>query len=73
MKKILFALTMLALVLPALPQARADVSIDFFYNNLSGGNGIEVLFSQADPHNGQCRHDRGCGYGAPHARRIRRD
>lgn len=33
---------MLALVLPALPQARADVSIDFFYNNLSGGNWIEV-------------------------------
>ena len=42
MKKILFTLTMLALVLPALPQARADVSIDFFYNNLSGGNWIEV-------------------------------
>ena len=42
MKKILFALTMLALVLPAVPQARADVSIDFFYNNLSGGNWIEV-------------------------------
>jgi hypothetical protein len=42
MKKILFALTMLALVLPALPQARADVSIDFFYNNLSDGNWIEV-------------------------------
>ena len=33
---------MLALVLPALPQARADVSIDLFYNNLSGGNWIEV-------------------------------
>jgi Family of unknown function (DUF6600) len=42
MKKILFALTTLAFVLPALPQARADVSIDFFYNNLSGGNWIEV-------------------------------
>jgi hypothetical protein len=42
MKRILFALTMLAAVLPALPQARADVSIDFFYNNLSGGNWIEV-------------------------------
>jgi hypothetical protein len=43
MKKILFALTMLAFVLPALPQARADdMSIDFFYNNLSGGNWIEV-------------------------------
>ena len=42
MKRILFALTMFALVLPALPQARADVSIDLFYNNLSGGNWIEV-------------------------------
>ena len=43
MKKILFALTMLAFVLPALPRARADdMSIDFFYNNLSGGNWIEV-------------------------------
>jgi len=43
MKKILFALTMLAFVLPALPHARADdMSIDFFYNNLSGGNWIEV-------------------------------
>jgi Family of unknown function (DUF6600) len=42
MKKIVLALTMLALVLPALPQARADISIDFFYNNLSGGNWIEV-------------------------------
>jgi hypothetical protein len=43
MKKILFALTMLAFVVSALPQAtRADVSIDFFYNNLSGGNWIEV-------------------------------
>jgi hypothetical protein len=42
MKKILFAFAMLTVVLPALPQARADVSIDFFYNNLSGGNWIEV-------------------------------
>ena len=43
MKKILFGLTMLAFVMPALPQARgADVSIDFFYNNLSGGNWIEA-------------------------------
>ena len=34
---------MLAFVLPALPGARADdMSIDFFYNNLSGGNWIEV-------------------------------
>ena len=43
MKKILFALTMLACVVSALPQARAaDISVDFFYNNLSGGNWIEV-------------------------------
>lgn len=42
MKKILFALAISAAVLPALPQARADVSIDLFYNNLSGGNWIEV-------------------------------
>jgi hypothetical protein len=42
MKKILFALAMFAAVLPANPQARADVSIDFFYTNLSGGNWIEV-------------------------------
>jgi len=43
MKRTLLALAMLALILPALPQARgADVSIDFFYNNLSGGNWIEV-------------------------------
>jgi len=34
---------MLAFVLPALPHARADdMSVDFFYNNLSGGNWIEV-------------------------------
>jgi hypothetical protein len=43
MKRTLLALAMLTLILPALPQARgADVSIDFFYNNLSGGNWIEV-------------------------------
>jgi hypothetical protein len=43
MKKILFALSMLAFVESALPQARADdVSVDFFYNNLSGGNWIDV-------------------------------
>jgi len=43
MKKILFALTMLACVASALPQARgADVSVDFFYNNLSGGNWVDV-------------------------------
>jgi hypothetical protein len=34
---------MLALILPVIPQTKgADVSIDFFYNNLSGGNWIEV-------------------------------
>src|SRR6266850_1741582 len=43
MKKILFALSMLAFAVSALPQARGDdVSIDFFYNNLSGGNWIDV-------------------------------
>src|SRR5882762_8474800 len=43
MKKILFAVSMLAFVASALPQARGDdVSIDFFYNNLSGGNWIDV-------------------------------
>jgi hypothetical protein len=43
MKKTLLALMMLALLLPALPQVKgAEVSIDFFYNNLSGGNWIEV-------------------------------
>jgi hypothetical protein len=43
MKKILFALSMLAFVVSALPQARGDdVSVDFFYNNLSGGNWIDV-------------------------------
>jgi hypothetical protein len=43
MKRILLAVTMLALILPALPQAKGgDLSVDFFYNNLSGGNWIEV-------------------------------
>jgi hypothetical protein len=43
MKKILFALAMLAFGVSALPQARGqDVSIDVFYDNLSGGNWIEV-------------------------------
>src|SRR5256884_9544827 len=42
MKKILFALAMLVFGASALQQARADVSIDFFYNNLSGGNWIDV-------------------------------
>jgi len=43
MKKILFALSILAFAVSALPQARGDdVSVDFFYNNLSGGNWIEA-------------------------------
>ena len=43
MKKILFALTMLALAVSALPPARGDdASIDFIYDNLSGGNWIDV-------------------------------
>jgi hypothetical protein len=43
MKRILFALAMVALISTAIPHAKADdVSIDFFYNNLSGGNWIEV-------------------------------
>src|SRR5437879_7695342 len=42
MKKILFTLAMLVCGASALQQARADVSIDFFYNNLTGGNWIEV-------------------------------
>ena len=43
MRRIFLALTTFAFLLPALPQARgADVSVDFFYNNLSGGNWIEV-------------------------------
>jgi hypothetical protein len=42
-KMLLLSLTMFALLLPAGQQARADeVSIDFFYNNLNGGNWIEV-------------------------------
>jgi hypothetical protein len=43
MKKILFAVTALAFVLSSIPQTRgADVSIDFIYDNLSGGNWIDV-------------------------------
>src|SRR6266550_2302562 len=43
MKRIFFALTLLALWLLAWqPVKAADVSVDFFYNNLSGGNWIEV-------------------------------
>ncbi|MBA3272745.1 MAG: hypothetical protein H0T11_02595, partial [Chthoniobacterales bacterium] len=45
MKRLLFALTLVALVFPAAPkaEARVDVSLDFFYNNLgSGGSWVEV-------------------------------
>src|SRR5690349_21189041 len=42
MKRILLALTMLIGLGAALPVARADVSVNFFYDNLSGGNWIDV-------------------------------
>ncbi|MBO0695556.1 MAG: hypothetical protein J2P56_05580, partial [Verrucomicrobia bacterium] len=43
MKKFLIALAVLAFGASALQQARGqDTSIDFFYNNLSGGNWIDV-------------------------------
>ena len=42
MKKILIALAMFTLGASSLQQARADVSVDYFYDNLSGGNWIEV-------------------------------
>src|SRR6478609_3205008 len=43
MKRILFAVTMLAFAVSAVPQAHGDdVSIDFIYDNLSGGNWIDV-------------------------------
>ena len=43
MKRILFALSMLAFAVSAVPQARgADISVDFIYDNLSGGNWIDV-------------------------------
>ncbi len=45
MKRILFALAILALVFPAIPRAEAgvDVSIDFFYNNLGDdGSWVDV-------------------------------
>src|SRR6266550_4482283 len=43
MKKLFFVLSMLAFALSALPQARgADISMDFIYDNLSGGNWIDV-------------------------------
>jgi len=43
MKRILFALALLALFVPsARKAAAAEVSIDFFYSNLSGGSWIEA-------------------------------
>jgi len=43
MKKIFFALTLFALVLPAVPCANgAEISVDFFYNNMPGGSWIDV-------------------------------
>jgi uncharacterized protein DUF6600 len=43
MKRLLLACAIVAVVLPAAPRAQAsDVSVDFFYNNLSGGSWIEV-------------------------------
>jgi hypothetical protein len=43
MKKILFALVMLVFGASALQQARGqEVSVDYFYNNLSGGNWVDV-------------------------------
>jgi hypothetical protein len=43
MKKLLFAFAITLLLLPFAPQAKSQqVSVDFFYNNLSGGSWIEV-------------------------------
>jgi hypothetical protein len=43
MKRTLLALAFFALLLPAAPNATAaEVSVDFFYNNLSGGQWIEI-------------------------------
>jgi hypothetical protein len=43
MKRIFLALAISALLVPALQRAKsAEVSVDFFYNNLSGGNWFEV-------------------------------
>src|SRR2546423_743050 len=43
MKKIFFALTLFALLLPAVPRANgAEISVDFFYNNMPGGSWIDV-------------------------------
>jgi hypothetical protein len=44
MKRTLLALTICALLLPAMRKASADpeVSVDFFYNNLNGGDWIDI-------------------------------
>jgi hypothetical protein len=43
MKRILLAFAITTLLWPALtPQAKADVSVDFFYDNVAGGSWIEV-------------------------------
>ncbi len=44
MKRLLFALALFAVLFPSMRQAEAhgDVSIDLFYNNLHGGNWIDV-------------------------------
>jgi hypothetical protein len=43
MKKILFGLTLWALAFVAIPRvSRAEVSVDFFYNNMPGGSWVEV-------------------------------
>jgi len=43
MKRILLVLAIVTLILPATRQAQAaDVSVDFFYNNLNDGNWVEV-------------------------------
>ena len=43
MKKLLFSVAMFALTLAAVPRTNgAEVSVDFFYTNLSGGGWIEV-------------------------------
>jgi hypothetical protein len=42
MRKTLFSLAIGALLLTGIRAAKADVSVDFFYNNLSGGSWVDV-------------------------------
>lgn len=43
MKKLLFVLAVIGLLMSLAPQAKSqDISVDFFYNNLSGGSWVEV-------------------------------